>query len=106
MNGDPLLSCRIKVDRAIKHFNDLTDAIKPFAARETYRIWADEDSEPAVKIYRVRIVEDMPTQWSGHIGDVIHNLRSALDCLATELIIKFCPGASDEVLRETYFPIS
>ncbi len=82
MNGDPLLSCRIKVDRAIKHFNDLTDAIKPFAARETYRIWADEDSEPAVKIYRVRIVEDMPTQWSGHIAVTSSTICEALSTVS------------------------
>lgn len=106
MNGDPLLSCRIKIDRAIKHFNDLTYAIKPFADRETYRIWADEESEPSIKIYRVRITEDMPPEWSGYIGDVIHNLRSALDCLATELVLKYCSSVNDEMLRKTYFPIS
>ena len=106
MNDDPLLSCRIKIDRATKHFNDLTQAIKPFANRETYRIWADEQSEPAIKIYRVKITEDMPPEWSGYIGDVIHNLRSALDCLATELVLKYCSNVNDEILRKTYFPIS
>ena len=103
---DPLLSCRIKIDRATNHFNALTEAINGFTGRSTHQIYADEVSEPAIKIYRIKILEEIPSEWSGHIGDIIHNLRSTLDCLATELVIKFCPAAEEKALRETYFPIA
>jgi hypothetical protein len=105
MNGDPLLSCRIKIDRAIKHFNDFTQVIKVFAARNTHSFWVDEDSEPAIQIYRIRIEEDIPVEWSGYIGDVIHNLRSSLDCIATELVLRYGQNVTEKVLRDTYFPI-
>jgi hypothetical protein len=103
---DPLLSCRIKVDRANLHFNELTEATRKFTARWTHQIYSDEESEPSIKIYRIRILEDIPAEWSGFIGDIIHNLRSALDCLAAELIIKFHPAAGEPELRDTYFPIA
>ncbi len=106
MNGDPLLSCRIKISRAYKHLDDLIAMMNAYAERYTYEFVADEESEPAIKIYRVRIIEDIPADFSGPIGDVIHNLRSALDCLATALVLRADPGVTDEVLRETYFPIS
>jgi hypothetical protein len=106
MNSDPLLSCWIKIDRANKHLNDLIEAMKAFQQRYTQDFVLDEKSEPAVKIYRVRILEDIPPSFSGYIGDVIHNLRSALDCLATALVLRANPTVGENVLQETYFPIS
>jgi hypothetical protein len=50
------------------------------------------------------MIEDIPVAWSGIIGDIIHNLRSALDSLATNLVVH---GGhfSKSALKETYFPI-
>jgi hypothetical protein len=106
MNSDPLLSCWIKIDRANKHLNDLIEAMKVFQHRYTHEFVPDEESEPAIKIYRVRILEDIPAKFSGYIGDVIHNLRSALDCLAVALIKRADPTVGEDILRETYFPIA
>lgn len=104
MSDDPLISSRMKIDRAKKHFNDLNAEITAFSALEPYRIVVDEDSEPAVKIYKVHIIEQVPEIWSASIGDIIHNLRSALDSLATSLVI--ANGQTSEVvMSETYFPI-
>ncbi|WP_315701134.1 MULTISPECIES: hypothetical protein [unclassified Bradyrhizobium] len=106
MNNDPLLSCWIKIDRANKHLNDLIKAMEAFQHRYTQDFVADEESEPTIKIYRVRILEDIPANLSGYIGDVVHNLRSALDCLAVALIKRVDPTVGDDVLRDTYFPIA
>ena len=105
MNGDPLLSCRIKIDRAIKHFNDLIAEVEAYRDRDPNKIILDEDSEPAIKIYKIGIKEPMPETWSAIIGDTIHNLRSAMDCLAVALVVR--AGITDPgIIQDTYFPIS
>jgi hypothetical protein len=102
--SDPLLSCWVKLNRAKKHFNDLHVEIDGFKGRNPYRTVVDGDSEPAIKIFRLRIVEAIPVHWSGYIGDIIHNLRSSLDTLASALVRQ---GGfdSEQVMQETYFPI-
>ena len=57
-----------------------------------------------MKIYKLHIVEPIPEIWSANIGDIIHNLRSVLDALATSLVIAN-GHTSEAVMRETYFPI-
>jgi hypothetical protein len=104
MTTPDLAGVRIKIDRAKKHFDDLKTEMSAFYARNPYRILRDEESEPATKIYRVQMIEDIPATWSGIIGDTIHNLRSALDSLATNLVVRG-GHISNAALKETYFPI-
>lgn len=49
----------------------------------------------------MRINESVPIQWSANVGDIIHNLRSALDHLAYELV-----QANGRLATKTTFPIS
>ena len=106
---DQLLSSRIKLDRAAKHFNDLIVELEAFGALNPYRILPDEDSEPAIKIYRVQMMDTVPAHWSAIVGDLIHNLKSALDALATSLVTRGAhlrgEVASKTAIQETYFPI-
>jgi len=104
MNGDPLLSCRIKIDRAIKHFNDLTAENTAFGALNPYRILREEDSVPSMRVYRVNMIQPIPDPWSAIVGDIIHNLKSTLDSLAASLVIR-AGHTSKTALKETYFPI-
>ena len=101
---DLLLSCRIKLDRAAKHFNDLNAEIDAFKDRQPYRAVVDEDSEPAVKIYKLHIVEAIPLKWAGHVGDIIHNTRATLDSLATALVIRG-GHTSKKAIDKAKFPI-
>jgi hypothetical protein len=106
MNRNPLLSCRAKVERAKKHLTDFQVELDAYSRRNPYTIITDEDSEPGVKIDRVRINEQIPTAFSGMIGDVAHNLMSTLDSLATSLVqFRGLVPVTEEVMRETYFPI-
>ena len=104
MADDPLLSCRLKIDRAIEHFNHLHAHYEAFTARRPYRVVVEEDTEPAIKIHRVHIAESIPQEWSAVVGDVLHNLRSALDSLAASLIEQKAT-APKSVVERTYFPI-
>lgn len=97
-------SSHLKINRANKHFADFSAEVAVFQDQNPYRIITDEDTEPAIKIYRVDMLEAVPKHWSAFIGDIIHNTRSSLDCLATSLVIK-AGHTSNSSLEEAYFPI-
>src|SRR5712664_3043441 len=104
-NRKPIQSSIIKVHRAKEHFNKFIADVKAFGGRNPYVVWADENSEPAMKLHKVKIIEDVPALSSAQIGDIVHNLVSALDALATSLIV--AKGFTSEAeMQETYFPIS
>ena len=102
----PLHSSRTKINRANKHLADFQVLLDAFASRDPYRTVTDEHSEPAIKIFRVKIHEEIPAEFSGIIGDTVHNLMSALDSLAMSLVTHAnIEPVTEEVMRETYFPI-
>src|SRR5436190_208277 len=98
-----LRSSDLKIYRAIKHFDDLNAQIVAFQQLNPYRIVVDDDSEPAIRIYKMGVVEGIPSPgWSVYIGDVLHNIMSTLDSLATSLVERGGHG-TEEILKNTYF---
>jgi len=104
MVGDPLLSTRLKIDRAKKHFADLNADVEAFKARDPFQVAVDESLGPKSNIYKLHVAEELPWQWAGAIGDIVHNLRASLDALATSVLIAngFIARTS---LEGAYFPI-
>ncbi len=88
-----------KIARAREHFDTLKEAseagVKACAGRA-----AVEDSGDW-KIVRISMREAMPLRISAILGDLFHNLRSALDYVAWELV----RAAGGKPGRRTYFPI-
>ena len=87
----PFEPARIKLDRADHHIADLTtkigDYFKGNNAYVTFEL-ADEftkatGTEICAFVYRQKA--PVPAMWSGIIGDAIHNMRSALDLVASDL---------------------
>ena len=101
---NPLLSCRIKIERAKKHLKDLQGQVELFNLRHPYQSITDDDSEPGIRVQRLKIIEDISPDLSAYVGDTIHNLRSAMDSLAFVLVSRNGP-VSDAVIQETYFPV-
>jgi hypothetical protein len=99
-----LIPSRVKLRRAKEHFNALNAEVKAFKAGKTHEVFLDEESEPGVKIYKFRHIKKIPVEWSGIIGDIVHNAVSALDSLATSLVIQ-AGFDSEEIIQNTYFPI-
>ena len=104
MATDPLFSVRVKIDRAKKHLNELGAEISAFLAAQPYDIIIDENTEPGKRLYRIKNRKLIPSDWGGAIGDIVHNLRSSLDNLATALAIANGTTSKD-ILKNTYFPI-
>jgi hypothetical protein len=95
-----------KVERAKKHLIELEREISAFLATEPYRI----DTKPhpnqpnGAKYYVASTPSKQPISIPLIVGDVLFNLRAALDHLAYQLAVN--NGTTDKkILRETSFPI-
>jgi hypothetical protein len=69
-----------KIDRAGKHIEEIGSEIRAFRERQPYRIKIEG------RDHRLQIVEQPNPLWALIIGDAVHNMRSALDHLAWQLV--------------------
>lgn len=102
MSG-PLTGAFLKVERARQHLKLLNAEIAAFAAKDSYRVAANFEGEPAEIVIRMYFRDkpaSIPLRLSLIAGDAVHNLRSALDHLAYALA-QIGTGPT----RHTQFPI-
>lgn len=87
----PLTSAYLKVERARKHLKELDREVRRFVERDPYRLSVEMDPEAGEPVVRFRQVGDrpigIPLGLGLMAGDVIHNLRSALDHVVFQLAI-------------------
>jgi hypothetical protein len=97
-----LIRVRAKIERAKDHTRDIEGALHAFRNTDPYGFRTEDDPQTGDKIYRIHIRSDTPLGFSLIVGDAIHNLRSALDHLAWQLVEVNGKTPS----KGTYFPIS
>lgn len=85
---EPLVGARIKLERAKKHLEEFRSEFNRLRDKNPNMITADFDEQSRQHIIRFNLVEEIPQNWGAIIGDIIHNLRSALDYIAWQLVIK------------------
>jgi len=91
-----------KIARARKHLKELEEESSIFLERAKTQVSATLDKgDMSFGFYVTIKVEGPPESLGAIVGDVIHNLRSALDLSACELVRSV--GQSDE---DVYFPFS
>ncbi|MFB3040768.1 MAG: hypothetical protein ACE1ZS_03040 [Candidatus Poribacteria bacterium] len=83
----PLQNSRLKIERAKQHISELNSTIEAFDARDPYTIVVEKDSQSGNHLWTMRISEDIPQNLTVIIGDVIHNLRAALDLMISDIVI-------------------
>src|SRR5260370_16394428 len=102
MSAEERLSLvRVKIERAKKHFHDLQAARIQFMEGTPYRIDRENNAQTGYNLYRVFDIQTPPAEIGLITGDVIHNLRSALDHLAYQLVL--VNGSTPS--KQTAFPI-
>jgi hypothetical protein len=80
---------RLKVRRANDHLVALDRRVKRFVKSETYETYAEYNPKTTEHLLRLRIVKKPRLDvWAAVAGDVVHNLRSALDHVVWELTIR------------------
>jgi hypothetical protein len=98
---EPFAGPRLKVKRAKRHISDLNDEISAFLKRDSYRIVLENNAETGKLSWIVRITEELSDQAPLIIGDAIHNLRTALDLLACDLV-----RLNGGNIKKVYFPFA
>jgi hypothetical protein len=97
----PLFGCQLKLDRAYEHIEALNSAIQGFLGRRPYELWRRFDPQISEYFVYLRVRDTPPIKWSIIIGEIVHNLRSALDHLAWQLV----KANGNKPDRATGFPI-
>jgi hypothetical protein len=99
-----LIPIQVKIERAKKHFSDFKEQAEAFREAYIHVIGAKENPQTGQALeYFPRLLPVARFEMLAIAGDVIHNLRSALDHLAQQLVEVGSPGAKPS--RHTGFPI-
>ena len=93
---------RPKIERADKHILDLHEALVAFRDSEPYAVGTKQNPETGQLIYYLQRLTPIPSIIPAIAGDVVNNLRSALDHLAYQLVL----AAGNMPTKRTYFPTS
>lgn len=96
------MAWQTKLERAKRHFAELGAAVADFFTTQPYKVSTRRNAEGKL-VYYLSEVETVPVELSAITGDVIQNLRSALDHLAYALWVKEANGRGRE--DRVYFPI-
>src|ERR1700674_3395463 len=82
---NPLDGPRYKILRAEVQIQAVQDEITWFLAGEPYSLIRHFDLEQSRDFYRAHIAHEPPAKISIMVGEIVHNLRSALDHIAWQL---------------------
>ncbi len=91
---------RIKMERASRHIAELATSALQFLGTNPFYLEAHE-AENGDLVTIVRIRSQVPPDWAAIVGDAVHNMRSALDMVAWQLV----EAAGGLPGRDTCFPI-
>jgi hypothetical protein len=100
MTGD-LASVEVKLERARRHLAELEARTKAIVAACRKAIVHERDERTAEHVFRFDQVPVVENDVGAIAGDVIHNLRAALDYLAWQLVLV----SGNLPTRRTGFPI-
>ena len=92
---------KAKLDRSKAHLDDLENSIGKYFESTPFIIEKTEEEAKGDLVYLVRIIRSVPLEIASIAGDVVHNLRSALDHLIWQAV-EFSGGSPT---RSTCFPI-
>jgi hypothetical protein len=108
---NPVELIRTKVKRAYEHIDQLDVACKAFKNTGPYVARTKRDPQTRKLHYYAAKVDPVPVQVVLLLGDAIHNLRSALDHLAYQLVFVGTNGAGNadrpnDPFRHVEFPVA
>jgi hypothetical protein len=83
--ADPLEGVRLKVKRAVEHYDTLKTEIRAFFDSKPYEVTTEYESKGRRHVARIHIKRDPPPVLGLLIGECLYQLRTALDHLAWQL---------------------
>lgn len=82
----PLTGPKLKLARAKSHLADFESAIVAYRESEPYTLRFEHDASTGENVFYVVLTKCLPPELSVIAGDVVHNLRSALDQMVCGLV--------------------
>jgi len=79
-------SAKLKVERADHHITQLQIGFNRFSDRNPHTLSVGKNHETGNPTIRIRFRDPMPETFALIIGDAVHNLRTALDHMAWDLV--------------------
>jgi hypothetical protein len=92
----------LKIKRAKEHICDLDTRLTTFKNGNPYKVVPELDSNMGKRVFRFREKQSIPAEISLRTGEVIQNLRSALDYVVWALV----ESNGSTPTRDNCFPIS
>ncbi len=80
----------LKVERAKHHLEELTNVLSAYRSGDSFKV--NEERKPGEWIWTLSVNTPPPSELSLIAGDVIHNLRSALNCRVVAIAEKLTGG--------------
>lgn len=90
-----------KIERAERHMESLERDLERVFPKQRYVVAPEISDDGLRHVFRTDSPPPVPPEWSLMVGDLIHNLRTALDHLAYQLVLA-CHSSPN---RRTQFPI-
>jgi hypothetical protein len=97
-----LEGCIAKLQRGEEHLASFVAESREFIESGPYVVVPQFEPETSEYVFRIKVLREPPLHWGTIIGDVLHNLRSALDYLVYDLARL---DTGKEKPRGTQFPI-
>lgn len=99
---------QVKLDRADEHLAALEGEVAEYLQGGAAGLTVEQDpGQPGVFDLRLRLHRPPPLRWSAVAGDVLHNVRSALDSLIFALLTERSgQPLTDKQQRAAQFPIT
>lgn len=95
-----------KLAWARKHLDALDAEIESFVQSDTYAAAIHYDAKQGCYVARIKVGRGLPEHWSLMVGDIVHNLRSALDSLVYALALKHSGPPTEQEARSIQFLIA
>jgi hypothetical protein len=98
MNAPPLAGPIAKIERAKTQIDELNTKINEFFGSRPYESASKINAKRTEEVWRFRI-NPIPTEFTVRVGEILHNLRSALDQMACAIALQH-----SGTTKGTYFP--
>jgi hypothetical protein len=86
-NTHPLFSSFVKLERADEQIQALKREVWAFFDSKPYELEAQVDHDAEIVLQCWRMKGDLPAHWPAILGEIVHNLRCALDYLTFQLVV-------------------
>lgn len=85
MGRDPLHDAQIKLARADRHLAEFLGTVEAYFASGPLSLTQGLDADASHWVVKAKIESELPADAGAIVGDIAHNIRSALDGLVWEL---------------------